>query len=296
MRSWPSARHEQAQWLGTDKPRAARGRKKEALECHALLLQGRLGLVRSRPRKFAGGAMPTAMKFFGPAGHKMLSISCTCVCTFVLVCVRLCSACMSSCVSSPLQALGSSARSRGAAGLLSCGKGSNFAVRRSPTLTWEVIRVDQTPPKLRAKGTETRQLVPCGLELAMDFHKHQQSAHSLTHSPWTLRAAARLLHDHVCGAVRQCCVRQVLSPVLQPPQGFVQGCLQRQLVGAEAEDAQWPRRCVRCSPSCYPREYWTCRDESFMGGVSSLAHSRVGSATASTIPLRVLDTYRALSR
>ena len=47
------------------------------------------------------------------------------------VCVRLCSACMSSCVLSPLQALGSSARSRGVAGLLSCGTGSNFTARRS---------------------------------------------------------------------------------------------------------------------------------------------------------------------
>ena len=38
----------------------------------------------------------------------------------------------------------------------------------------------QTLSKLRAKGAETRHLVPCGYELAMDFHKHQQSAHSLT--------------------------------------------------------------------------------------------------------------------
>ena len=44
-----------------------------------------------------------------------------------------------------------------------------------------------------------------------------------------------------------------------------------------------------------PREFWTYRDESFMGVVSSMAHSRSGSATASTIPLRVLDTHRALS-
>ena len=43
------------------------------------------------------------------------------------------------------------------------------------------------------------------------------------------------------------------------------------------------------------REFWTYRDESFMGVVSSMAHSRGGSATASTIPLRVLDTHRALS-
>ena len=44
-----------------------------------------------------------------------------------------------------------------------------------------------------------------------------------------------------------------------------------------------------------PREFWTYRDESFMGVVSSMAHSRGGSATASTIPLCVLDTHRALS-
>ena len=35
-----------------------------------------------------------------------------------------------------------------------------------------------------------------------------------------------------------------------------------------------------------PREFWTNRDESFMGVVSSMAHSRGGSATAWTIPLR----------
>ena len=62
-------------------------------------------------------------------------------------------------------------------------------------LTWEMIRVEQQPPKLRAKGAETRHLVPSCFELAMDFHKHQP------HCPWTLRAAVRLAHDHVCGAV-----------------------------------------------------------------------------------------------
>ena len=62
-------------------------------------------------------------------------------------------------------------------------------------LTWEMIRVGQQPPKLRAKGAETRHLVPSCFELAMDFHKHQP------HCPWTLRAAVRLAHDHVCGAV-----------------------------------------------------------------------------------------------
>ena len=51
---------------------------------------------------------------------------------------------------------------------------------RLQKLTWEMIRVDQKPPKLRAKSAETRHLVPCCYELAMDFHKQQRSAHSLT--------------------------------------------------------------------------------------------------------------------
>ena len=108
-----------------------------------------------------------------------------CLCLCACVCVRLCSACMSSCVLSHLQVLGSSVRSRGVAGLLSCGTRSNFTTRSSTQsrlqkLTWEMIRVDQKPPRLRAKGAETRHLEPCCYELAMDFHKQQRSAHSLT--------------------------------------------------------------------------------------------------------------------
>ena len=43
------------------------------------------------------------------------------------------------------------------------------------------------------------------------------------------------------------------------------------------------------------REFWTCRDESFMGVVSSMAHSRGGSATASTIILAVCWRHIARS-
>ena len=89
------------------------------------------------------------------------------------------------------------------------------------TLTWEVIRVDQTPPKLRAKGAETRHMVGALRLRTGDGFPQAPPVSSQPDSPWTLRAAARLLHDHGFGAVQQCCVHQVLSPVLQPPQGFV---------------------------------------------------------------------------
>ena len=328
--SWPSARHDKAQRLGTDT--AARGRKKQVLGC--------LGLAQSliiRPRNCARGAMPAAVALLGPAprpprqgrspdtAHRSCwrarpskdqcqpSVLFACVfcrahlhryvaldglghdarrdwqsvcragrrprghtscfqfpvCLSALVClcvfVRLCSACMSSCVLSPLQALGSSARSRGAAGLLSCGKRIKLRYKTFHTLTWEVIRVDQTPPKLRAKGAETRLLVPCGFELAMDFHKDQQSAHSLTH---------RGLFEQLFGLY--------LTMALEPIDS--------------AACARCSRQFCNLHKALSPREYWTCRDENFMDVVSSMAHSRGGSATASTIPLRVLDTHHTLSR
>ena len=58
---------------------------------------------------------------------------------------------------------------------------------------------------------------------------------SQPHSPWTLRAAVRLVHDHGFGAVRQ--VLRALASFATSTR-IVQGCLQRQLVEAEAEDAQ----------------------------------------------------------
>ena len=285
MRSWPSARHEQAQWLGTDKARAARGRKKGAPRVAALRATG-LGTKPSKEICWRCNANCSEILWTGRTQD---------VVNFLYVCLHLCACVCSSvlrvhvqlCVVSPAGPGLFRAQSRSGR-IAELWKRIKLRHKTFPTLTWEVIRVDQTPPKLRAKGAETRHMVGALRLRTGDGLPQAPAVSSQPHSPWTLRAAARLLHDHVCGAVRQCCVRQVLSPVLQLPQGFVQGCLQRQLVGAEAEDAQWPRRCVRCSPSCYPREYWTCRDESFMGVVLSMAHSRVGSG--------VLDTYRALSR
>ena len=263
--SWPSARHDQAQWLGTDKAQPARGRKKEALGCHALLLQVRgdwawykalFGfkgwaskdmcwrceancsgipwtdtaaawrtsryrtselLARQTEQGISVNPLFSLPRFSAELscidvlhsmdlgttqdaiGHLFFDLVAgwvgtqhififlhVCLRLCACVCVRLCSECTSSCALSPLQAPDSSARSRGAAELLSCGTRSNFNYKKFHTqsrlqkLTWEMIRVDQKPPKLRAKCVETRHLVPCCYELAMNFHKQQRSAHSLT--------------------------------------------------------------------------------------------------------------------
>ena len=166
---------------------------------------------------------------------------------------------------------------------------------RLQKLTWEMIRVDQKPPKLRAKGAESRHLVPCCYELAMDFHKRQRSAHSLT---------VRGLFEQLSGLYMTMSVEPFDSAACA--RCSRQFCtLYKDLSKEASDDNLWKLKPNMVQEMCEvqsefellgkPREFWTHRDESFMGVVSSMAHSRGGSATASTIPLRVLDTHRALS-
>ena len=187
--------------------------------------------------------MPRLEFFFdlvaGQGGHKLFSISCMCVCACVLcssvlrVHVKLCFVSLAG--PGFFRAQSSTSQIAELWNKTKLHYKTFHTQSRLQSLTWEMIRVDQKPPKLRAKGAETCHLVPCCFELAMDFHKHQRSTHSLT----VRGLFVRLVHDHVCGAVRQCCVRQV-PPVLQPPQGFVQGGLRRHVVEDEAEGAHGP--------------------------------------------------------
>ena len=271
MGSWPSARHDQAQWLGTDKARAvvvARSRlwgpwawykalfgfkgwaSKEICwrckaNCSDILWTGRTRLEIC----LSSGSQATV-------GHKMLSISCMCVCACVLVCV--CSSVLrvhvQVCVVSPAGPgpFRAQSRSAGIAKLWIRIKLHHKAFHTQSwleSLTWEMIPRRPDASQAACEGCGDPPLGALRFRTG-DGLPQAPAVSSQPHSPWTLRAAVRLVHDHVCGAVRQCCVRQVLSPILQLLQGFVQGCLQRQLVGAGAEDAQWSRRCARCSLSC----------------------------------------------
>ena len=342
MGSGPSARHDQAQWLGTDIALAARGRKKEALGCHALLLQVRADSAwykalfgftgwtskeicwrckancgdlpwtdtstaaawRTSPDRARDQCLVLFTWVFGelictdvlhsmdlgttqdasgnlffrsgrrPGGTQVVVQFSVCVSALVCLCLCSCSSVLRVYVQLCLLSLAgpgffrAQSRSGRIAELwnrikLHC---MTFHTQsRLQSLTWEMSRVDQKPPKLRAKGAETRHLC-------------------LAVSNWqwtsTLRAAVRLVHDHVCGAVRLCRVRQVLSPVF---------CnLYKALLKEAFDDKLWKMKPkmhmvqVMCQVQSEllgnPREFW-----SFMGVVSSMAHSRSGSATASTL-------------
>ncbi len=81
-------------------------------------------------------------------------------------------------------------------------------------LTQEMIKQKGKAPKLRAKGAETRHLVPFGLEIATALHAAEESAHTLT----VLKCISALFDFYMClgvspfpkeeaqRAVRNCCI------------------------------------------------------------------------------------------
>ena len=207
--SWPSARHDQAQWLGTDKARAARGRK-EALGCHALLLQVRGGWAwyksligfkgwasgrpdtaqrrswRARPSKGSVSTLCSLCVGFRPSSFasmcctrwtrarrrtrldffrsgRRLGWDTTCflfpVCVSALVCLCVCSSVLrvhvQLCFVSPAGpgffcAQPRSGRIAELWNRIKLHYKTFHTQSRLQKLTWEMIRVDQKPAKLRA--------------------------------------------------------------------------------------------------------------------------------------------------
>ena len=363
MESWPSARHDQAQWLGTDKARAVCGRKKEAFGCHALLLQVR--------REWAW--YKTLFGFKGWAS-KEICWRCKVDCGDILW------------TDTSTTAAWRTSRYR-TSELLPCHTEQGISVNPLFSLhgfSAEVICIDV----LHSTGLGTTQdaagnmffdlvagqagtqvvfnflyvclrLCLCVWVCSSIFRVHVQLFFVSIADPGFFRAQARSgwiaelwntikLHYktfHMQSRLQKLawemiastrslpsCVRRVRRPTSLTVRGLFE-----QLFGLSMTMSVVPfdsAACARCSrqfcnlykvlskeasddklwklkPKMHmvqemcevqsalvvnPREFWTYRDESFMGVVSSKAHSRGGLATASTIPIRVLDTHRALSR
>jgi hypothetical protein len=164
-------------------------------------------------------------------------------------------------------------------------------------LTLEMIQSGHKSPKLRAKGAETRYLVPFGLELALAMEAHLGTPHALTvarlfsflmdfyvacsTSPFSPEAAA--------SSCRQCCLLWgalaseasqlgVCAWVIKPKHHLFQEL--GEYMTAEIGN---------------PRDFWCYKDEDFVGFIAQVAASRGGGGNASTTPTRALQRYRALA-
>ena len=164
-------------------------------------------------------------------------------------------------------------------------------------LTAEMIRQSGKGPKLRAKGAETRGVVPFALECAIEMNEHCQTTKSLT----ILQCLSSLMdfymlmqldtwHRHVAAAAcrKFCILYSALS----------------QQAEKEGHPLHWrvkPKFHTFCELAEYqtpllgnPAKYWSYADQDFVGWVAKLAASKGGPKAAATTAKGVLERYRAM--
>ena len=163
-------------------------------------------------------------------------------------------------------------------------------------LTVEMVRRRGKSPKLRAKGAETRHLVPFGVLLAAELHDVLGTTRSQT-----ILKVATLLFDLYCLFSARPVNAKAIADTCQ------RLCLMYASLGDGSDDASSPWRlkpkfhmmCELCQYQVEmfgsPEEFWAYADESFVGFVAEFSERRGGSASASTSCEIVMNRFRALS-
>jgi hypothetical protein len=153
-----------------------------------------------------------------------------------------------------------------------------------------------TTPKLKAKGGETRYLVPFFLQLARENYKKEPTAH------WnTVLALVTLLWELYLG------VSQVPFDAQQCAEKCRRMCVLYAALAKEGE--QQSSGLWRMKPKVHlaqellefsgeslgsPQNFWTYRDESWMGQLALAAHPAGGPINPATITTKLLQRYRAM--
>ena len=163
-------------------------------------------------------------------------------------------------------------------------------------LTVEMVRQRGKSPKLRAKGAETRHLVPFGVLVANELHQQVGTTRSET----ILKVAKSLFELYCLFAARP-----VNHKAIAETCNIL--CLMYSSLGDGTDDkgSSWrvkPKFHMMCELCEYqvetfgsPEEFWAYVDESFVGFVAEFSERRGGGATASTSCENVMNRFRALS-
>ena len=163
-------------------------------------------------------------------------------------------------------------------------------------LTVEMVKTNGKSPKLRAKGAETRHLVPFGVVLAADLHQTLGTTRSET-----ILKVATLLFELYCLFSARLVDHRAIADTCH------RLCLMYSSLGNGTDDVQasWrlkPKFHMMCELCEYqvevfgsPEEFWAYADESFVGFVAEFSERRGGSANASTACENVMNRFRALS-
>lgn len=164
-------------------------------------------------------------------------------------------------------------------------------------LTFDMLVQPGKSPKLKAKGGETRYLVPFAKRLAEDCYERAPTQH------WqTVRAIMRLLlelyegvaqvpYDPETGAEkcrRMCSLYQCLAT--EAVENGVIGWIQKPKLHLMQELLEYSVMDLGS-----PQNFWCYRDEAWVGWLGKAAHRRGGKDGPSCAATRALQRYRALA-
>ena len=173
----------------------------------------------------------------------------------------------------------------------------NFASPcRIQTITPEMIIKNKkcAKPKFKSKGGETRSLVPCVVDLARQYHEHTKSLHSKTMMIMFCKLLdfymAMSMDEFDADYFAKCSLEFcTLYAALAKRTVTKQYWHLRPKVHMMQELAE-----SMAAELGNPAEFWTYKDESFMGLLASVARSSGGGRRAATMPRVTIDKYRAM--
>ena len=166
-------------------------------------------------------------------------------------------------------------------------------------LTVEMIKQDKKPPKLRAKGGETRSLMTFALEMSITMHQNLQTEHSNAvlqcvsgHMEFYLLMGVEPYKPDLASAACQkfCTFYNALSKEAQDSHGNDLFWRIKPKFHMYQELAQYQTFVLGD-----PKLFWTYKDEDFVGWVAKLARTEGGPKQAATVATNVLQQYGALS-
>ena len=178
---------------------------------------------------------------------------------------------------------------------------AHYDIAKTPNrisdLTMESIQEQGKTPKLKAKGAETRNLVPFAVECALRMHDHVNSLHSLT----VAQMMSSLLDFYALMLLDEWNAELAIKACRSFCKFYV-------ALGKEAKqndkDIFWkpkPKLHMFMELVEYqaptmgnPKLFWAYRDEDFVGYIAKLGHSRGGPKTHATVALQCLERFSML--
>ena len=169
-------------------------------------------------------------------------------------------------------------------------------MNRIGNLTRDMVRSEGKSPKLKAKGAETRHVVPFALEIATALHAQYGNKHSEN----VLRCVSGLMDLYMTFGIRPFPTINAQKATQTVATAYVE--LNKEAV--KLGNDLW-----RIKPKIHmfmelgffqseelgdPMNYWCYKDEDYMGYVSNIAESRGGPRAVYCTALRVLNRVRLL--